>query len=145
MSNFPDIHAKFAKCDYFSLSGKPPFSRLIYLVLNGYAVCFHFTLDFDGGCNFGPDVEWVNDCTYFVDSNEEVLFRERIQEYWPAIVDRKLVPDYAGIRPKLKMNDFFIQYENNVVTLLGMESPGLTASLSLARNFAAKFINGAAC
>ena len=143
MSNLPDIHPKFAKGDYFSLSGKPPFSRLIYPMPNEHGLGIHFTLDFDGGCKFGPDVDWVDDFSYLVDSNKEVLFRERIQEYWPTIVDRKLLPDYAGIRPKLKMNDFFIQYENNVVTLLGIESPGLTASLSIARNVSAKIIGEA--
>jgi L-2-hydroxyglutarate oxidase LhgO len=54
-----------------------------------------------------------------------------------------LVPDYAGLRPRLAVaigqySDFLIQDSRQhglpgLVQLFGIESPGLTASLALAR------------
>ena len=51
------------------------------------------------------------------------------------------MPDMAGIRPKLKgpgVMDFIIRNEQanglpNFINLIGMESPGLTASLAIAQ------------
>ena len=65
-----------------------------------------------------------------------------MRKYWPALEDGALVPDYAGVRPKLQAagepaRDFVVQdaAEHGVaglVNLFGIESPGLTASLALA-------------
>nr|MDA8110704.1 FAD-dependent oxidoreductase [Betaproteobacteria bacterium] len=62
--------------------------------------------------------------------------------YWPALPDGALAPGYAGIRPKIAgpgepAPDFVIQGPPEhgaagLVNLFGIESPGLTASLTLA-------------
>jgi len=111
----------------------------------------HATLDLGGQCRFGPDVEWVTPAddgalSYEVDPARADLFYAAVRKYWPALPDGALVPDYAGIRPKIQSageasKDFVVQGEaehgvRGLVNLYGIESPGLTASLALARHVA---------
>ena len=49
----------FAKGNYFSLVGKQPFSHLVYPLPDSAELGVHATLDLNGRCRFGPDVEWV--------------------------------------------------------------------------------------
>ena len=63
-------------------------------------------------------------------------------KWWPQLKFDSIQPAYSGIRPKLKnyfgkTGDFIIQgYSQTkipgLINLYGIESPGLTASLSLA-------------
>jgi L-2-hydroxyglutarate oxidase LhgO len=132
----------FAKGNYFALSGKAPFSRLVYPVPEPGGLGIHFTLDLAGQARFGPDVEWVNEIDYNVDNSRSDGFYNEIRKYWPNIAQGALSPAYAGIRPKLAPSggsdsDFIIQSAathgmGNLVNLFGIESPGLTASLAIA-------------
>lgn len=132
----------YAKGNYFALSGRQPFSRLIYPVPEAAGLGVHATVDLGGRVRFGPDVEWVaDDRDLAVDPARAASFYAAIRSYWPALADGALTPDYAGIRPKLHgqgepMPDFRIEgpREHGVagfVTLFGIESPGLTASLAI--------------
>lgn len=131
-----------AKGNYFSLTGKAPFSRLIYPLPVPGSSGLHAGLDLAGRQRFGPDVEWVDRIDYRVDPAREPLFAEAIRHYWPALPDGALQPDYAGVRPKLAHasphdSDFVVQTEqehrvSGLVNLYGIESPGLTSSLALA-------------
>jgi L-2-hydroxyglutarate oxidase LhgO len=95
---------------------------------------------------FGPDVEWIDHESYTVDPRRADAFYDRIRRYWPAVPDGSLVPDYCGIRPKLTgpgqpAADFLIADEaahgmKRLICLFGIESPGLTSSLSLAQEVA---------
>ena len=133
----------YAKGNYYSLSGKNPFSRLVYPVPEPGGLGVHVTLDLAGQARFGPDVEWVDRISYDVDPRRAERFYAAIRRYWPALPDGALVPGYAGIRPKTAgpkdpARDFQIQGPRRhgvagLVHLFGIESPGLTASLSLAR------------
>ena len=94
--------AYFAKGNYFKLSGKSPFSRLIYPVPEQAGLGIHATLDLGGQVRFGPDVEWVeraDDLT--VDPARAEKFYGAIRSYWPGLPDGALTPDYAGMRPKI--------------------------------------------
>ena len=64
-----------------------------------------------------------------------------IRRYWPDLRDGFLALAYSGVRPKLRAPgepaaDFVISAEDHglagLVNLFGIESPGLTASLSIA-------------
>ncbi|HUZ32497.1 MAG TPA: NAD(P)/FAD-dependent oxidoreductase [Xanthobacteraceae bacterium] len=131
-----------AKGNYFGFTGKPAFSRLIYPTPVNGGLGVHVTLDLAGRMRFGPDVEWIDHESYTVDPHRAHGFYERIRAYWPRIPAGSLVPDYCGIRPKLSgpgqpQSDFMIVGEREhglprLVCLFGIESPGLTASLSLA-------------
>ena len=131
-----------AKGNYFTFTGKTPFKRLIYPtpIVGGLGV--HVTLDMAGRMRFGPDVEWVERENYDVDPKRATAFYERIRTYWPGLPHGSLSPDYSGIRPKLSgpnepQGDFLIDTPARhglpgLVQMFGIESPGLTASLSLA-------------
>ena len=132
----------YAKGNYFTLAGRSPFSRLIYPVPVPGGLGTHLTIDLGGQARFGPDVEWVDHIDYEVDPRRGDSFYEAIRRYWPALPDGALQPGYSGIRPKIvprgaPAQDFVIQGPAlhgvpGLVNLYGIESPGLTASLSLA-------------
>jgi L-2-hydroxyglutarate oxidase LhgO len=130
-----------AKGNYFGFGGRPAFSRLVYPVPVPGGLGVHVTLDLAGRMRFGPDVEWIEQENYDVDPARAAAFYQRIRDYWPGLPDNSLVPDYAGIRPKLTgpgeaAADFMIDPpqrhgQARLVHLFGIESPGLTAALSL--------------
>ncbi len=132
----------YAKGNYFALSGRAPFSRLIYPVPQPGGLGVHLTLDLAGSARFGPDVEWTERIDYVVEPARAEGFYAEIRRYWPALPDGALVPAYAGIRPKPHRpgepaQDFLVHGPRRhgikgLVCLYGIESPGLTASLALA-------------
>ena len=133
---------------YFSLSGRSPFSRLIYPTPDEASLGVHLTLDLAGGARFGPDVQWVGSSKdYDVPAARAQSFYSAIREYWPDLPDGALQPAYAGIRPKLAgpgepAADFRIDGPAEhglagLVNLFGIESPGLTACLAIALEVAA--------
>ena len=131
-----------AKGNYFSCAGKPAFSRLIYPTPVDGGLGVHVTLDLAGRMRFGPDVEWIEKEHYEVDASRSESFYARIRSYWPGLPDGALAADYSGIRPKLTgpgeaAADFLIDAPAQhgvpgLVMMFGIESPGLTSSLSLA-------------
>lgn len=139
----------YAKGNYFSYSASHPrVSRLIYPAPEPGAsgLGTHLTLDMSGRIRFGPDVEWVNrPDDLAVNASRLADAVAEIKKYLPGIDEASLVPDYAGIRPKLVhkgamatgagFQDFVICKEKGYegwVNLLGIESPGLTSSLAIA-------------
>ena len=132
----------YAKGNYFYLSGKAPFSRLIYPLPGAHSLGLHYTLDLAGQGRFGPDIEWVESMNYDVDEGRAASFYAAIRKYWPDLPDDALRPGYSGIRPKIQAQgeparDFMIQMANETgvngfVSLYGIESPGLTSSLAIA-------------
>jgi L-2-hydroxyglutarate oxidase LhgO len=133
----------YAKGDYFSHVGKAPFSRLIYPVPVKGALGIHLTLDMAGQARFGPDIEWVDTLNYDVDPAKAASFYAGVRPYFPDLKDGALVPAYSGIRPKIvppdvASQDFVVQGPGvhgvpGLINLFGIESPGLTASLALAK------------
>ncbi len=135
-----------AKGNYFACAGPQAFSRLIYPAPVEGGLGVHATLDLAGRTRFGPDVEWIDDLDYAVAPKRAASFYEAIRRYWPGLPDGALSPDYAGIRPKLTgpgqpAADFIIDGPAQhglpgLVHLFGVESPGLTCSLSIAEEVA---------
>lgn len=144
------VPVRFAKGNYFRLDGaRAPFRHLIYPVPEAGGLGVHLTLDLAGQARFGPDVEWVDDPSALaVDPTRADGFAGAIRHWWPGMPDVALVPDYAGIRPKIvgpgeADADFRIDGPDRhgiggLVHLLGIESPGLTAALALAERVVAR-------
>lgn len=139
-----DLPASYwVKGSYFTLTHRGPFQHLIYPLPAAGGLGVHVTLDLAGGTRFGPDTEPVERLDYTVDPARAPRFEAAIRRYWPGLAPGALAPGYAGIRPKLRSPDggdadFLIAGPARlgapgVAALLGIESPGLTASLGLAR------------
>ncbi|OWW20287.1 NAD(P)/FAD-dependent oxidoreductase [Noviherbaspirillum denitrificans] len=144
--------AYFAKGNYYSLAGKAPFSRLIYPVPEPGGLGVHLTIDMGGQARFGPDVEWLaapqDAIDYRVDPGRSAGFYREIRAYWPDLPDNALQPAYSGVRPKITppgaaAADFLFDSHGSphYLGLYGIESPGLTASLSIAEHAAALLDN----
>ena len=137
-----------AKGNYFGFAGKPAFSHLIYPAPVEGGLGTHVTLDMAGRMRFGPDVEWLESESYTVDPKRAESFYASVRTYFPGLPDNSLVPDYCGIRPKLTGKgepaaDFLIDGPAahglpRLVHLFGIESPGLTSSLSIAEDVVAQ-------
>ena len=145
--------AYFAKGNYFSLSGKSPFSHLIYPIPEPGGLGVHLTLDMGGQAKFGPDVEWLeidteNQIDYTVDAKRGEGFYAAVRRYWPGLKDGALHPDYSGVRAKIvphnaPAGDFCFngpdQHQlHGLFNLYGFESPGLTSSLAIAKHLQAQ-------
>ncbi len=136
-----------AKGSYVILTVRNPFRHLIYPLPIPGGLGVHLTLDLSGAARFGPDVEWlpIHDpaaIDYAVPANLPDLFAPVIAAYWPKVTAAMLAPGYSGVRPKAggRQNpdaDFRIEGPathgvDGLVNLLGIDSPGLTASLAIA-------------
>ena len=132
----------YAKGSYFTLTGRSPFSRLIYPVPEAAGLGVHLTLDLGGQAKFGPDVQWVDaPDDLVVDPARGEAFYAEVRKYWPGLPDGSLQAGYAGIRPKIQSpsepaRDFLIQGPSahgvpGLVNLFGIESPGLTSALAI--------------
>ncbi|BAJ03703.1 NAD(P)/FAD-dependent oxidoreductase [Shewanella violacea] len=147
--SIPELH--WCKGHYFSYGGKNPFSKLVYPVpeTNITGLGIHATLDMGGQLKFGPDTQYISRSAipdYSLDSSLKPKFLEAIRRYFPGIEGDKLQPSYSGIRPKLqgpdkRFADFRIDGcaahgVKGLVNLFGIESPGLTASLAIAKHLA---------
>ena len=145
LAGFPASHVPpchYAKGNYYSLSGRSPFSRLIYPIPELAGLGVHLCLDLSGQARFGPDVEWVEAIDYRVEPRRADAYYREIRRYWPKLAEGALQPGYAGIRPKIQAPgepacDFLIEGPRDhgvagLVNLFGIESPGLTASLAIA-------------
>ena len=117
-------------------------SRLIYPVPQQAGLGIHATLDMAGRIRFGPDVEYVSHADMSVDPAKGPAFSAAASRYLPSLTGVPLVPDYAGIRPKLAakgepFRDFVVEEASSLgapglIACVGIESPGLTAALALA-------------
>jgi len=142
----PKLH--YGKGVYFMLRGKPPFARLVYPPPIPGALGVHYCRDMAGQGRFGPDLAFVDGESYDVDPDRVDSFAQSIRRFWPDLPDDALSPAYAGIRPKLHgpgepQPDFRIDGPDahglaGLIALFGIESPGLTGSLAIGEEVAAR-------
>lgn len=139
----------YAKGNYYTLTGRAPFTHLIYPAPADAWLGVHLTLDLGGQAKFGPDIEWLDvadpaQIDYRVDPARADGFYAEVRRYWPGLPDGALAPSYSGVRPKIhgpheKAADFRIDGPavhgvRGLVNLFGIESPGLTSALAIAED-----------
>lgn len=138
---------KYCKGDYLRvrLDKARLIGRLVYPVPkeDRAGLGIHATLDLSGGLRLGPDDEYVDKIDYHVDPKKIEIFYESTRKFLPFIHKEDLAPDTSGIRPKLQgkgeaFRDFIVKDETDngfpgLVDLIGIESPGLTSALAIAK------------
>lgn len=136
----PPLH--YAAGHYYRIRGnKVPFSRLVYPLPGPSGLGVHLGFDAAGLPRFGPDVRFLDREDYQFDDGRRSAFAAAIREWWPALRDQDLLPDFVGIRPKLvgpdaATPDFVVQDAAlhgvpDLIQLFGIESPGLTSALAI--------------
>lgn len=146
--NVDDIGYRIYPCkgEYFSVSNAKSalVSRLIYppplKELKGLGI--HATKTLDGRLRFGPNAFYVETLDYTVNEDHAQEFYKAANTYLPFLKHSDFYPDMAGIRPKIQgpgdpFCDFIVRHEvergfEGLINLIGIESPGLTSSLTLA-------------
>jgi L-2-hydroxyglutarate oxidase LhgO len=137
----------YCKGSYFSLpaSMNGCISRLVYPTPTKHSLGVHALMDLGGRLKFGPDVEYLPDrrLDYTVAETKRGTFADSVRRILPFVKDEELTPDMSGIRPKIQTpgeaaKDFIIRHERDrglegLIDLIGIESPGLTASPAIAR------------
>jgi L-2-hydroxyglutarate oxidase LhgO len=138
-----DYRLHYCKGDYFSINNikRGTVQRLIYPVPheNNVGLGVHLTLGLDGRMKLGPDATYIDRIeNYAVDSEKRKSFYNAAVRFLPFIRREDIAPDMSGIRPKLQgesesFHDFVISEDlPGFVNLIGIESPGLTASPAIA-------------
>jgi len=135
----------YNKGQYFRISNPKKFSLThpVYPPASKTDLGIHITPDLAGGLRLGPDAHYTNEINYMIDENDKQNFVDSVSRFLKDLIIDDLVPDTAGIRAKLQapgvdFSDFVIKEESekgfkNFINLIGIESPGLTASLAIAR------------
>ncbi|MEE9913443.1 MAG: NAD(P)/FAD-dependent oxidoreductase [Deltaproteobacteria bacterium] len=137
-------HLHYCKGDYCGISGVKPaiVSRLVYPApaRNHAGLGVHLTIDLNGRLRLGPDATYIDRREdYGVPAEKAALFYEQAVKFLPFLKPENVYPDMAGIRPKLQgphdaFADFVIREDApGFINLVGIESPGLTASPAIAR------------
>jgi L-2-hydroxyglutarate oxidase LhgO len=139
----------FCKGEYFRIN--PPKNRLITRLVypvphpNMEGIGIHVTIDMGGGVKLGPDVKYLESNIYdykLTESKQEAFYRSA-KKFLPFLEFGDIAPEMAGIRPKIQkpgepLKDFYIVEETErglpgFINLIGMESPGLTSSIAIAK------------
>ena len=143
------LRIQFCKGEYFRIN--PPKNRLIKRLVypvphqNMEGIGIHVTIDMGGGVKLGPDVKYLesNIYDYKLTASKQEAFFKSAKKFLPFLEFDDLAPEMAGIRPKIQkpgepLSDFYIMEETGrgypgFINLIGMESPGLTASIAIAK------------
>ena len=108
----------------------------------------HLTIDLNGRLKLGPDTSYIPRVeNYNVEAEITDRFYQSARKFLPFLKKENVSPDMAGIRPKLQgpdddFRDFIIKEDfPGFINLVGIESPGLTASPAIAR-YVKKILDG---
>ena len=133
------------KGEYFSISNRHngKIKHLIYPTPSDNNLGIHATLRLDGTLTLGPNAFYVYEFSYDVDAVHREEFFNSTKEFLPFLKQGDLSPEMSGIRAELQakgepFRDFIIQEESEkglpgLINLIGIESPGLTASPAIAK------------
>ena len=139
-----NIKLHWCKGEYYKSNSLKKIKHLIYPLPdpNGVFLGIHLTINLNGEVRFGPNAYYVNDINYKIDEKYKSEFYNAINRYIDIGTD-DLHLDDSGIRAKLQsegshFRDFYINEESkkglpDFINLIGIESPGLTSCLAIAK------------
>ena len=97
----------------------------------------------DGNVIVGPNADLTENFTYYGVSRENMDYLAKsASDLWPCIHKQDYIRNYSGILPKWvddhgAIQDFKIEVQDDIapraINLVGIESPGLTAAVPIAR------------
>lgn len=128
------------KGEYYRLKTSLPYKTLIYPLPShsSTALGVHYTFNTAGECYAGPNSNWAEHKEDYNFQTARIDYYESLRNILSFYSKDDLVEGYVGLRPRLFYNgesvkDFTILNQpGNVIHLLGIESPGLTSSPSIA-------------
>jgi L-2-hydroxyglutarate oxidase LhgO len=135
----------FYKGEYYRTNKMRALKHLVYAVppADQMSLGIHTRHYMDNSIGFGPNAYPVDNIDYNIDESHKHEFINDINKYFTVdISSSEIYPDYAGIRPKINgggiKSDFIIEKEQcdgdrTMISLIGIESPGLTCSMSIAQ------------
>lgn len=133
---------QYVKGEYYGItpSKNEIVQHLVYPLPTARGLGIHSVKDISGRLRFGPNAYPVESIKYSVDETCKEEFTAAIQSYLPQINPEDIYPEMSGIRPQLKdpsKRDFIIHHEKDkgfpgIISLIGIESPGITASPAIA-------------
>ena len=140
---------------YYDVVHRPNAARITHLIYplphgDRSGLGIHVTVDVNGDVHLGPDSEWLDEgasLDFRMTDDRRLAFLEAARRYWPALDFEDLTPGQVGYRPKLSgpagpPSDFLVWSDRGYVHLGGIESPGMTASLAIARRVGAIIARG---
>lgn len=134
-----------SKGDYIILDKRtgPMLPMPVYPVPSNTYMGIHVTNTTDGNVIIGPNADLTEDFTYYGVSSENMDYLAKsASNLWPCIHKRDYIRNYSGILPKWvdehgTIQDFKIEVRDEIaphaINLVGIESPGLTAAVPIAR------------
>lgn len=139
-----DYRLHYCKGQYFRIAHPNKFGikHLIYPPSTRVSLGIHITPDLGEGLRLGPDAKYIEAIDYNVNENDKDTCYNSVVKFLPSLEIDDLIPDTAGVRPKLQaededFRDFVIKEESDIgfsgfINLIGIESPGLTSCLAIA-------------
>jgi len=142
-----DYKLHWCKGEYYSVGGgkNKLINRLVYPVPMAISVGVHVCLDVDWRLRLGPLFYYTDEISYRVDDSRKKDFvGSSMMKALPFIEPSDLEPESSGIMAMLQaegegFRDFVIRHEHDrglpgFINLVGIETPGLTASPAIARH-----------
>jgi L-2-hydroxyglutarate oxidase LhgO len=138
----PEYEVELLRGDYYELIGgieRWKIRTLVYPAMppGSKSKGVHFGPRTNGKLYIGPSASIAPEET------PKQVFLEAAQKFLPDVREDDLKWAYAGTRPKHKSEDFIIRLDRTtppLVNLIGIDSPGLSASMAIAR-YVAKFFS----
>jgi L-2-hydroxyglutarate oxidase LhgO len=137
----------YFKGEYYNVNpakGRRMNRRLVYPMLRqGRLMGTHTVLDIDGRVRLGPYFYQVEEINYAMDDSRKQIFCDAIKRIFPLVECDDIGPESAGVMPRLygtneKFREFIIRHEMDkglpgFISVIGIETPGVTASPAIAR------------
>ena len=141
MLGIDDYKIEYYKGDYYKSRNIKNLNCLIYPIPKISSLGVHSVLSLNGDVSFGPNIYKVDKIKYSIDDTFKAQYLLEIKQLLD-VEKIEIDEDFSGIRPKIKFdgnfNDFIIKNEvkkgyKNFINLIGIDSPGLTSSLAIAK------------